>query len=345
MPYQIIRNDITKVKADAIVNTANPHAAYGDGVDRAVYEAAGAELLLQERRRIGEMQPGEAAVTPAFALPAKYIIHTVGPAWQGGQHGERAVLRKCYRNCLAEANKLKCRTVAFPLLSSGSYGYPKDQALLIAIDAIEGFLEDQDTLDTQVYLVVFDPESVKQSICQGAAPAMLISDDDMELAGTVEYTGSVCQTEPRFRSYSRPVQKAIRNPVQNAVQNAVQNFLRGPDDDSFSERLLRLIDAAGEKDSMIYKKANVTKSVFSRIRSNPNYTPKFTTVMAFAFALRLSLDQTADLLSRAGYALKPGDPYCKALKKYILDGEYNIARINSELFDHDWPQLGNPWAK
>jgi DNA-binding phage protein len=146
-------------------------------------------------------------------------------------------------------------------------------------------------------------------------------------------------------SNGTPVPQLQPSRSESAVQNVIHNFLQDPDDDSFSERLLRLIDAAGEKDSMIYKKANVTKSVFSRIRSNPNYTPKFTTVMAFAFALRLSLNQTADLLSRAGYALKPGDPYCKALKKYILDGEYNIARINSELFDHDWPQLGNPWAK
>lgn len=160
MPLQMIREDLTRVKADAIVNTANPEPTYGAGTDYAVYQAAGADRLLKYRQKIGFIHPGQAAVTPAFRLPAKYIIHTVGPVWQGGNSGEKETLRSFYENSLQKAKELKCRSIAFPLISSGSYGFPKGEALEIALQAIQHFLE---TEDMTICLVVFDEESVRLS--------------------------------------------------------------------------------------------------------------------------------------------------------------------------------------
>ena len=144
MPYQIIRNDITRVKADVIVNTANPHPVIGRGTDSAIYAAAGEKQLLAARKEIGDIARGEAAVTPAFNLPAKYIIHTVGPSWEGGDHGERDILHACYRNSLRKAAELKAESIAFPLIATGVYGFPKDEALKIAMAEIQGFVLEHD---------------------------------------------------------------------------------------------------------------------------------------------------------------------------------------------------------
>ena len=156
MPFNIIRNDISKVKADAIVNTANANVAVGAGVDQAIYEAAGFDELLAERAKIGPMKPGQAAATPAFALDAKYIIHTVGPAWQGGNYQEREKVASCYRESLRIADELHCESVAFPLISTGTFGFPKDEALRIAVNEISSFLF---THDMTVYMVVYDKEA------------------------------------------------------------------------------------------------------------------------------------------------------------------------------------------
>ena len=160
MPFQIIRNDITKVAADAIVNTANPDPVYDSGTDGAIYEAAGAEELLAERKKIGVIERGEVAVTPAFKLEAKYIIHTVGPAWEGGSNGEFEVLKNCYHNSLVKALELGCESIAFPLIATGVYGFPKDKALQTAISVFSEFLSDH---EMQIILVVFDQKSFEVS--------------------------------------------------------------------------------------------------------------------------------------------------------------------------------------
>ena len=140
MPLKIVRNDITKMEADAIVNTANPRPQVGDGVDSRIYEAAGFEQLLAEREKIGYIQRGDAAATPGFNLPAGYIIHAVGTSWSDGNHGEREILKSAYSRSLKLAEELKCKSIAFPLLSSGNYGFPKEEALKIALDTINSFL-------------------------------------------------------------------------------------------------------------------------------------------------------------------------------------------------------------
>ena len=156
MLFQIVRNDITKIKADAIVNTANPKPCVGSGTDSAIYAAAGKEVLLAERKKIGDIEPGTACSTDAFKLDAKYIIHTVGPAWVDGKHGERDILRSCYANSISLAADLNCNSIAFPLIATGVYGFPKDEALNIALAEIGKFLLIH---EMKVILVVFDRTS------------------------------------------------------------------------------------------------------------------------------------------------------------------------------------------
>ena len=160
MAFQIVRNDITKIKADAIVNTANPEPVYMAGTDAAIYKAAGAEKLLEERRKIGRIEEGQVAVTPALDLDAEYIFHTVGPVWEGGDKGEKETVRKCYKNCLEKAAELGISSIAFPLIATGVYGFPKSDALLIATSVFSEFLSDH---ELDITLAVFDNESFELS--------------------------------------------------------------------------------------------------------------------------------------------------------------------------------------
>ena len=205
MPFRIIRNDITKVRADAIVNTANPEPAYGSGTDGAIYRAAGEEKLLAERRKIGRIKTGEAAVTPAFALPAKYIIHTVGPAWLDGNHGEFEELASCYRKSLLLARQLGCESIAFPLISTGVYGFPKDRALQIALEEIEEFLSAN---EMDVTLVVFDKSSFDLSSSLVAEVGQYIDDHYAEEQHTKEHSGFFGQSRRRRWEASRREQEA-----------------------------------------------------------------------------------------------------------------------------------------
>ena len=185
MPFHIIRNDITKVRADAIVNTANPEPVYAAGTDAAVYRAAGAGPLLAERRKIGRIRPGEVAVTSAFRLRAKYLIHTVGPVWQDGSHGEYDQLASCYRKSLLIARQLGCSSIAFPLISTGVYGFPKDRALDIALREISDFLEDA---EMDVILVVFDRKAFDLSSALTAEISQYIDENYVRSQSAAEYT-------------------------------------------------------------------------------------------------------------------------------------------------------------
>ena len=326
MPFIIIRSDITKVTADAIVNTANPKPVIGSGTDSAIFREAGEEQLLAARKKIGEIVPGDAKATPAFALNASYIIHTVGPAWEDGEHGERNILRACYDNSLFLASELRCESIAFPLIATGVYGFPKDEALQIALDAIGNYLL---THEMNVILVVFDRESfvLSQSITEEIAS--LIDEHTVASKSEEEYSG--------FKG---------RRPEKLPTLNRVEGFtlsldtLLGEKEMTFQEKLLALIDDSGQTDVTVYKSANIDRKLFSAIRKNRNYHPKKTTVLAFAAALKLDLDGTRDLLARAGYALSPSSPFDLILTYCITHGIYNIYEINAILFDHDQPTLG-----
>ena len=324
MPLIIIRNDITKMNVDAIVNAANSSLLGGGGVDGCIHRAAGPELLA-ECRELGGCRTGDAKITGAYSLPCKYVIHTVGPRWQDGRHGEGEQLASCYRASLALAKEYRCETVAFPLISTGIFGYPKDQALRVAVDTIGGFLLHT---DMTVYLVVFDRKTYQISGKLFADIAEYIDDHYVD-----EHTDIL---QDRLRSVHALESDGAAAPV---FTSALDDLL-GRLDAGFSETLLRLIDRNGKKDSEIYKRANVDRKLFSKIRSNPAYRPSKSTAIAFAIALELDLDETRDLIARAGYALSPSSKFDVIIEYFIRQKKYDIFEINEALFAFDQSLLG-----
>lgn len=331
MPLIIVRNDITTMRVDAIVNAANESLLGGGGVDGCIHRAAGPELLA-ECRRLGGCRTGEAKLTRGYRLPCKYIIHTVGPVWHGGDHGEQEQLVSCYRTSLVLARKHHCQTVAFPLISSGVYGYPKEQALRTAMDAIGAFLLEH---DMTVYLVIFDRSAYQISSRLFADIAAYIDDHYVDA-----HTDFI---------RSRPCPVSIPVEAQMAPSPAFSPASRPPRslndrlrhlDAGFSETLLTRIDRSGKKDSEIYKRANVDRKLFSKIRSNPDYRASKPTALAFAIALELDLNETRDLIARAGYALSRSSKFDVIIEYFISQRNYNIYEINEALFAFDQSLLG-----
>ena len=406
MPFQIIRNDITMVKADAIVNTANPKPAIGSGTDSAIYKAAGKARLLAERKKLGDIAPGAAAYTRAFRLNAKYIIHTVGPAWDGGEHGEREILRSCYANSLALAAELECGSIAFPLIATGVYGFPKDEALRIALDEINRFLLSH---DMNVILVVLDRGSfelsarlsgdIQEYVDNHSAAALCdaeygdnipvptaempkrrdtflavptekqkrrgvnisefrrkldalrpeesdeeLFDDDAELASAAYHDVMYSAAE------ALPAAGAAANAAQSAAAPAAAfagsvtgkslDEVVKSSADTFQERLLHLIDESGMTDVTVYKKANIDRKVFSRIRCKRDYKPKKKTAVAFAIALELDMPTMLDLLARAEIAFSPSSKFDLIITYFVTNKKYDIYEINSALFKYGQPLLG-----
>ena len=317
MPIQIVRNDITKIKCDAIVNAANNSLLGGGGVDGAIHLAAGRGLL-EECRKLGGCKTGEAKITGAYKLPCKYVIHTVGPVWHGGGFGEEQVLTSCYRSSLELAKQYGCKTVAFPLISAGVYGYPKDEALRIAVNEISRFLLDN---EMTVTIVVYDKQSFQIS-------KKLIADireyiDERYIDEHFVERSNLIYSDDWYQERSAA---DLRNIV-------------GSVDESFSEMLLRKIDEKGMTDSQCYKKANIDRKLFSKIRNNPGYKPSKPTAIAFAIALELPLEEAADLLLKAGYALSPSSKFDVIVEYFIRHQRYDIFEINEALFEFDQPLL------
>ena len=329
MPLEIVRNDITKMSVDAIVNAAKESLLGGGGVDGCIHCAAGPELL-QECRTLGGCKTGDAKITKAYRLPCQYVIHTVGPVWNGGSHGERELLVSCYRTSLALAKEHGCETVAFPLISSGIFGYPKDQALRVAVDTIGEFLLHN---DMTVYIVIFSRTAYQISSKLFADIAEYVDDHYVDA-----HTDS--QRE-RLRRMS-----VLESRTLSADAAAAPMAVGGLDsllahlDAGFSETLLKLIDRSGKKDSEIYKKANVDRKLFSKIRNNPHYKPSKPTAVAFAIALELSLPETRDLIARAGYALSASSKFDVIIEYFIRQKKYDIFEINEVLFAFDQSLLG-----
>lgn len=329
MPFEIVRNDIVNMKVDAIVNTANPRPIIGAGTDKAVHDKAGARLLLA-RKEIGNIAVGEAAITPAFDLDANYVIHTAGPIWKDGRSGEEDLLASCFRNSLGIAKKKACESIAFPLISTGSYGFPKPLALQIAVREISSFLMEN---EMQVYLVVFEKQSFELSEKLFKSVSSYIDENYVSEKINAEYKMSNLRSyELLFEASDTPRYGTIcSNPNLDGM---LENLDKG-----FSETLLDLIDRTGKKDSEIYKRANVDRKLFSKIRNNADYRPSKTTAIAFAIALELDLDETSDLLSRAGYALSQSSKFDVIVRYFIENKKYDIFEINSALFRFDQPLL------
>lgn len=324
MPIQIVRNDITKMNCDAIVNAANQTLLGGGGVDGAIHRAAGPELLA-ECKTLGGCHTGEAKITGAHRLPCKYVIHTVGPVWRGGGRHEEEKLISCYRNSLKLAEDYHCDSVAFPLISAGAYGYPKEQALQIAVSEICKFLIHHDIM---VYIVVFDKDCFQIS-------KRLIHE-------ITEYIDE-CYVEAHYEDNTTRLFTYLFDDDEPEYHQRAPLNLRdaiGQIDESFSEMLMRKIDEKGMTDVQCYKKANVDRKLFSKIRSNPQYKPKKTTAAAFAVALELPFDEAKDLLSKAGYSLTHSNKFDIIIECFIKKGEYDIFTINEALFEFDQVLLG-----
>lgn len=335
MPLIIVRNDITKMPVDAIVNAAKESLLGGGGVDGCIHRVAGPELL-QECRRLGGCKTGDAKITKAYRLPCKYVIHTVGPVWNGGKCGEREQLASCYRTSLALAKEHSCETVAFPLISSGVFGYPKDQALRVAVDTISEFLAEN---DMTVYLVVFSRAAYQIGNKLFADIASYIDDHYVDA-----HTDSRRERMRRsFDLQSQPLsvyEDAAPQYASASVASDNLDDLLAHLDAGFSETLLKLIDRSGKKDAEVYKKANVDRKLFSKIRNNPDYKPSKSTAIAFAIALELNLDETRDLIARAGYALSASSKFDVIIEYFIMQRDYDIFKINEALFAFDQSLLG-----
>ncbi len=357
MPFFIVRNDITKMQVDAIVNAAKPSLLGGGGVDGAIHAAAGPELL-EECKTLGGCEVGQAKITKGYRLPARYVIHTVGPRWHGGLFGEKRKLLSCYRSSLELAAEQGLESVAFPLISSGAYGYPKDKALESAREAIESFLLEQ---DMTVYLVVYGEESlaasrqvfddvreyidreyVREHPYRRNRREELDLDADFALFSAEEAAPQAMA--PMAAPKPGPKPKAAEKPANSfqapMASAAAPGWRFGQLDESFQQMLLRKIDEKGMTDAQCYKKANVDRKLFSKIRGDVHYSPSKKTAIAFAIALELDLAETRELLMKAGYALSPSNMFDVIVEYFISLRHYNIFEINEALFAYDQITLG-----
>ncbi len=403
MSFIIIRNDISKISADAIVCTASPTPAIASGTEKAIYKAAGAEKLMAERERLGTIMPGEAFITPAFDLDAKYILHTAGPVWENGEKGEPEVLRKCYENCLRIAIENDCESIAFPLLATGYYNFPKAEALRIAVSVFTEFLSHE---EMEIILVVFDEKSFELSDKIFSSVREFVDKNYVKERFHEEYdegrtivlssvdpsvydvVGAAPEEEPcdalfdaaaeeesRNADNEEPFDRLLSRVFGSAPDKAPGNadFDVAPDkapgnalyaapsvagsgrrkeslrslkdvianvDESWQECLFRLIDEKGYTDTEVYKRANMDRKLFSKIRSNKDYQPRKNTAISLALALNLNEDETRDFLRKAGLALSPSSIFDLIIEYFIREGIYDIYTINLALFEHRQALLG-----
>lgn len=355
MPFKIIRNDITKVKADAIVNTANPNPIFASGTDLAIYEAAGIEQVLAERRKIGKIARGEVAVTGAYNLKAKYIIHTVGPKWEDGEHHEFDILESCYRNSLIKAVELGCESIAFPLISTGVYGFPKDKALQIAVSVFSEFLTEN---EMQIILVVFDKKSFQLSGQIVGEIDSYIDANYVRDSHSREYPRRVGSAGRRFISEEELYEQMLWRDVEDttpleetdagikmtepcmlssdiSLEDQLANMGA-----TFHDKLFELIATAGVDNKDVWKNANLDRKHFSKIQCDENYHPKKKTVMALCISLHLDLEQSKDLMARADWAFSPSSKFDLIVQKAIIDKQYDIMQLNVTLFKYTNEILG-----
>ncbi|SES65004.1 O-acetyl-ADP-ribose deacetylase (regulator of RNase III), contains Macro domain [Pseudobutyrivibrio sp. C4] len=326
MSFRIIRNDITKVKADAIVNTASPHVRIGSGVDTAIYNAAGRDELFAAREKIGEIERGDAVISPAFNLDAKYIIHAVGTWWNGGPESEIELLKNCYDNTLLLAYKYGCESIAFPLLSTGNYGFPRKLGMEIAVDAFTRFLEEH---EMEIILVVFEEDTLKISGELGEAVQSFIDNDYVEARNEDEYGLEREADTPNAR-------KSIKVDLNNSLDNVIQDIYK----ETFASRLRELIAKKGLKNSEVYAAANIRKQYFSKLL-NDQVKPSKEKVLALAVGLKLNINEAEELLQFAGYAFSPISQTDQVVKYFIEHEDYNVLKIDIVLFDYGLDPLSN----
>lgn len=346
MPFNIIRNDIVRMNVDAIVNAANSGLKQGGGVCGRIFSAAGEQEMTKACDAIGWCEPGSAVITPGFKLPAKYVIHTVGPIWQGGGHGEEKVLRSAYRSSLELPLEHNLESVAFPLISSGVYGYPYEEALAVALDEINRFLFQH---DMHVTLVMFDQTAAALGFKLRKDLKSYIDDhyvdEHLDRRRRREFNHPYAPLPQINQNMARQLPKPRREDGQIHALPSVYDAgmdanLAFPKEKTFSESLLNLIDTKGMTDTEAYKRSNIDRRLFSKIRSNPGYAPSKSTVLALTIGLRLSVHEAQDLLARAGFAFSPCDMRDLIVRYYLERGDHDIAKVNGALYDFDQSLLG-----
>ena len=368
MSFNIIRGDIINIKAEAIVRMADQDPEADVRSDEKFYGAAGRFRLSRVRKKIGIIAAGEAVYTPAFRLKAKYIIHTVCPVWTGGDSGEPETLSGCYRNSLLTAQRLKCKSIAFPLIDSEDKGFPRSLVLDAVLEEFRSFLKNN---DMDIILVVPERVTIGLSETLSVNVESYIGDNYIYRRRFEDYS---CESESMHKD-SEPITgshkpyvfrktrrlSAARDDMILSESDSLSDVCYAPSvlgecqeskrkksledivlkvGENFREMLFRLIDERGLSDSEVYKKANIDRKLFSKIRCNEDYIPKKQTVLAFVFALELNLDETVDLISRAGMALSPGSKFDLILSYCIENGIYDLFEVNSLLFEYGQPLLG-----
>ncbi|WP_418722687.1 macro domain-containing protein [Enorma sp.] len=339
MPFSIVRNDIARVHADVLVNAANTHLAEGGGVCGALFAAAGREQMRAACDAIGGCPTGGAVATPAFNLPARWCVHAVGPIWRGGGHGEEATLRSCYQSMFARVVELGARSVAYPLISAGIYGYPAEAALAVAREETRAFLAKHD--DIEVTLVVFDRSAVRLGSALEQEIREYIDDEYVAQSPHARRRGAELEREARWAADAEA--SAAAEPGSGAAGAAPVELddLLEHLDAGFSETLLALIDQRGLADAEVYHRANLSRQLFSKIRSNPAYRPTKPTAVALAMALELDMPATQDLLSRAGLTLSRTSKFDVIVRFFLERGIYDIYQLNEALFAYDQPLVGS----
>lgn len=353
MPFKIVRNDITKMRCDAIVNTANTKPIIGSGCDYAVYKAAGKRRLSEYREKnIGEVPEGDVFLTPGFRLPARYIIHAVSPLYIDGAHGEEEKLRVCYRKSLSLAWEQRCRSIAFPVISTGSFGYPKQEGIRIAADEIQAFLQNHEML---IYLVVFDAQSARYGKRFDKDLQAYIDENYVDAKHHEEYSVQTMALQrdlddESFSPYEDDLyednlyeddlyeedsdedseeENAFTQLHESKLEERMKHL-----SDSFSEYLLYLIEEKGMTNADVYKRALVDKKTFSKIKNHADYHPQKMTAMCLCMGAKLNLDETRDLLARAGYALSPCDKTDIIFSYFIENQIYDMIELDIQLEEH-----------
>ncbi|NLA87949.1 MAG: RNase III inhibitor [Clostridiales bacterium] len=338
MPFTIVRQDITKMTVDAIVNAANTDLAMGGGVCGAIFKAAGAQELQAACNQVAPIKTGEAASIPSFALPCKYVIHAVGPVYRhwNAQQSE-ALLRSAYTESLRLASKNHIQSIAFPLISSGIFGYPKDEALKVASSAITDYLQSS---DMDVFLAVFDKTAfaVSEKLLgeiESYIDEHYVEEHRIHRRDLLDVEREAL-SDDAIINYNAPMPSmAAPAAAGTGIDELVGNL-----DEPFGKTLLRLIDTKGKTDVEVYKRANIDRKLFSKIRTGKGYMPGKRTILALAIALELTLDETDDLLECAGFALSHSQKFDVIVEYFIVSGRFDIFEINEVLFKYDQPLLG-----
>lgn len=333
MPIRIVNGDITKIKCDAIVNAANSSLLGGGGVDGAIHRAAG-QGLYEECATLGGCGIGEAKLTGGYNLPCRYIIHTVGPVWgESGRDGE--LLKSCYANSLAIAIEKQCESIAFPLISAGVYGCPPKTSFRIAVETFREFLG---LNDTEITLVIFD-KCVSKQLKEDYSGIFTEKNVPAERKRKLSYV--LTNGKNRLADVTCEAPKsAIKNSICCDVAYPGLDRKLEELDESFSDMLFRKIDELGMTDVECYKGANIDRRLFSKIRSDRLYRPGKPTALAFAVSLRLSMEETEELLRKAGYNLSNSTKFDVIVGYFIANGKYDIYEINEALYAYDQKLLG-----